>query len=152
MSELKAAGAICYLQDGKKTLFLLLRSSKTGEWGPPKGHSEPGETELETASRELYEEAGLRRLTFCPGFRECISYNVEKKGKVRAKEVVFFLCKMDTDTIQLSPEHTEAHLGPLDEIEVLVAHESVREVFRKAQNFIRDLQKAAEEKTNPKKR
>jgi 8-oxo-dGTP pyrophosphatase MutT (NUDIX family) len=90
MADVKAAGAICYLQDGKKTFFLLLRSAKTGEWGPPKGHSEENESELETAVRELYEEAGIRRVSFTPGFREVLNYTVEKKGKMREKEVVFF--------------------------------------------------------------
>jgi bis(5'-nucleosidyl)-tetraphosphatase len=136
MADVKAAGAICYLQDGKKTFFLLLRSAKTGEWGPPKGHSEENESELETAVRELYEEAGIRRVSFTPGFREVLNYTVEKKGKMREKEVVFFLCKLDSDEVRISDEHTEAHFGTLDEIEVLVPHEDLRAVYRKALEFV----------------
>jgi len=133
MSDLKAAGAVCYLQDKKKVFFLLLRSAKTGEWGPPKGHMDEGETEIETASREIFEEAGVRRASFIPGFREAMNYTVEKKGKQLSKETVLFLCRMDSDAIKLSNEHTEAHFATLDEIEVLVPHEDLREVFRKAQ-------------------
>lgn len=137
MSDLKAAGAICFLRDGKKILFLLLRSAKHGEWGPPKGHAESGETEVETATRELYEEAGLRRATFLPKFREQIGYRVEKKGKVQSKEVVFFLCEIESDAVRLSHEHTEAHMATLDEIEVLLPHEDLKEVFRKAASHIK---------------
>jgi len=137
MSDLKAAGAICYLQDGKKVFFLLLRSAKHGEWGPPKGHAEAGETEIETATRELYEEAGVRRGVFLPGFREAISYTVDKKGKKQSKEVVFFLCALESDEIKLSHEHSEFHFGTLDEVEVLLHHEDLREVFRKAAAHIK---------------
>jgi bis(5'-nucleosidyl)-tetraphosphatase len=136
MSELKAAGAICYLKDGKKVYFVLLRSAKHGEWGPPKGHAEPGETELETATRELFEEAGVRRGSFLPGFREAITYTVNKKGKTHSKEVVFFLCELESEEIKLSHEHSEFHMATLDEIEVLLQHEDLREIFRKAAKHI----------------
>ena len=139
MAEVKAAGAIVYFQEGKHTLFLLLRSASHGGWGAPKGHAEPGETELETAARELFEEAGLRLATFTPHFRETITYNVEKEkqGKTCAKEVVYFLCKIDSDQIRLSDEHSEAHFATLDEVEVMVTHEEMKEIFRKAHEFIR---------------
>ncbi len=133
--DLKAAGAICFMRDEKDVLFLLLRSSKHGEWGPPKGHAEPGETELETASRELYEEAGLRRVSFDPDFRETICYTVEKKGKKQLKEVVFFLCEISVENVEevrLSHEHTEAHMATLDELEMMIPFEDLREIFRKA--------------------
>ena len=142
MAELKAAGAICYLQEGKETLFLILRSSKHGNWGPPKGHAEPGETEMETAVREIYEEVGMRRVRFAPRFRETISYNVQKKDKLISKEVVYFLCEMDSDNINISEEHSEAHLATLDEIEVLIEHEEIRAIFRKALEYVRAASKA----------
>jgi len=137
MPDLKAAGAICYLKDGKHTLFLILRSAKHGEWGPPKGHASTGETEVETAARELYEEAGIRRARFAPGFREVLKYSVEKKGKTQDKEVVYFLCELESDEIKLSVEHNEAHLGTLDEVEQMVQHEDMKDVFRKAAKAIK---------------
>jgi bis(5'-nucleosidyl)-tetraphosphatase len=137
MPDLKAAGAICYLKDGKHTLFLILRSSKNGEWGPPKGHASTGESEVETAARELYEETGVRRARFTPGFREVLHYTVEKKGKKQDKEVVYFLCELDSDDVKLSHEHNEAHLGTLDEVEQMVPHEDTKDVFRKAAKAIK---------------
>ena len=143
MSDVKAAGAICFLQDKKKIFFLLLRSAKTGEWGPPKGHTADGETEIETASREIFEEAGVHRASFIPGFREALHYTVEKKGKQMSKETVLFLCRLDSDKVKISEEHTEAHFGTLDEIEVLIPHEDLREAFRRAQTFIQTPPKKA---------
>ena len=132
MPDLNAAGAICYVKDGKETLFLILRSAKHGGWGPPKGHAEEYETEIETATRELFEEAGLHHCRLDPSFRETITYNVEKKGQLYAKEVVYFLCLVDPEDVRLSDEHTEIHWGTMDEIEVLIPHESLKAVFRKA--------------------
>ena len=137
MNKLKAAGAICYLQDGKDTLFLVLRSSKNGEWGPPKGHAEPFESELETATRELYEEAGLRSVRFLPGFRETTAYSVIKKKETFEKEAIYFLCEMPNDEVTISSEHSEYHFATLDELDVILAHESMKEIFRKALQYIK---------------
>ena len=38
--------------------ILLIKGRLTGKWSFPKGHSREGETELEAASRETYEETG----------------------------------------------------------------------------------------------
>ena len=132
MPDLRAAGAVCYVPDGKKVLFLILRSAKHGGWGPPKGHAQEHETEIETATRELYEEAGLRQCRFDPSFRETITYSVEKKGKLYSKQVVYFLCPIDPDDVRLSDEHTELHWATMEEIDVLIPHESLKTVFRKA--------------------
>lgn len=139
MANVKAAGAICYIVDGKDVLFLILRSSKFGEWGPPKGHAEPFESELETAARELYEEAGLKSLRFTPGFRETLTYTVKKKGVETQKDAVYFLCALETDEVTISPEHTEAHFATMDELDVLLPHENLKELYRKASDFIKKL-------------
>ncbi len=40
--------------------FCLITSISKGRWGFPKGIIDPGETPIETALKEAYEEAGLR--------------------------------------------------------------------------------------------
>jgi 8-oxo-dGTP pyrophosphatase MutT (NUDIX family) len=132
LAKLKAAGAVCYCREEKHIRFLLLRSAKHAEWGAPKGHAEVGETEVETAVRELHEEAGLRQVAFEPDFRETLRYTVVKKGQTYEKETVYFLCRFDPDQVRLSHEHTEAHLASIEEVETLIPHEGMREVFRKA--------------------
>jgi bis(5'-nucleosidyl)-tetraphosphatase len=136
MADLNAAGVICYIQDGKDYLYLLLRSSKHGEWGPPKGHADKGESDIETAARELFEETGLRNIRYVPGYREVLKYTVNKKDKKLSKEVVFFLGEMDGE-VQLSEEHTEAHMATLDEIEVMVPHEDLRQLYRTAEAHLK---------------
>jgi|SRR3989344_1974204 len=58
---MKILAGICIIHKNK---VLLLQQPKNaphaGKWGPPGGHSAAGETPLETAVRETYEETGIR--------------------------------------------------------------------------------------------
>ena len=54
---MKKCGVIIYDKDTKT--YLLVKGRKSGKWGFPKGHMELGETERETAIRELKEETGI---------------------------------------------------------------------------------------------
>ena len=54
-----AAGGVVVRPEGE---VLLLERPSRGEVRLPKGHIDPGETPLETARREIAEEAGFREL------------------------------------------------------------------------------------------
>ncbi|MBQ7975641.1 MAG: NUDIX domain-containing protein, partial [Clostridia bacterium] len=54
MIKEKSCGAVIYRTvDGTRQYFLLLnrKNNAKGHWGFPKGHTEAGENEYETASR-----------------------------------------------------------------------------------------------------
>jgi 8-oxo-dGTP pyrophosphatase MutT (NUDIX family) len=53
----KVFGVVCSTLDGK---YLLVRGRTGKKWSFPKGHMERGETALQCAKRELYEECGIR--------------------------------------------------------------------------------------------
>ena len=137
MADIKAAGAILYVVEKNVAKYLILRSAHHGEWGPAKGHADDGETEIETAMREIYEETGFRRSKFIPGFREVLTYKVDKKKKRLKKEVIFFLCEMPADEVEISDEHTEAHLATIAELEIMLSHDDLKDIFRKADAFVR---------------
>ena len=48
------------LIENDKRQVLLQKRSDTGEWCVPGGAMEPGETYIEAATRELYEEVGIK--------------------------------------------------------------------------------------------
>jgi bis(5'-nucleosidyl)-tetraphosphatase len=70
MREVTSCGVLCF--DGDS--FLLMRHDK--RYDLPKGHMKPGETELQTALRELHEETGIAHddVEIDPDFRYVVTY------------------------------------------------------------------------------
>ncbi|MFP6610903.1 MAG: NUDIX hydrolase [Pirellulales bacterium] len=54
------AGVVPYRRENGHYEFCLITSAKKGRWIFPKGIIDPGETYVETALKEAYEEAGIR--------------------------------------------------------------------------------------------
>jgi 8-oxo-dGTP pyrophosphatase MutT (NUDIX family) len=108
MSGLVRAAGIIVFRLRERAEFLLLRASKHGTWGFPKGHLEGMETEEEAARRETEEETGLRDVRIDPAFRTSNEYEVAARGGRKPKSVSYFLGETDPDaSFRLSPEHSE---------------------------------------------
>lgn len=89
--------------------FLLLQKNSQ-RYDLPKGHIEPGETELECATRELYEETGIaaRDLHLDEAFRFTTSYqNYHQRsgGEIVNKTVVVFLAWLTQEVKIKLTEH-----------------------------------------------
>ena len=87
----KSCGAIVYRRVEDELEFLILNEQHSEKWGFPKGHMEHSESEQETASREIFEEAGFHP-EFQDDFREEIHYRISASGE---KSVVYFLSEYD---------------------------------------------------------
>ena len=83
----KSCGVLPYRIINEQQEFLLVFESFSRCWSLPKGHMEAGETEAETALRELYEETGLRANLDLSQW-ESITYPI---SAVARKEVLFCL-------------------------------------------------------------
>ena len=95
----KSCGVIPYrVREGKREYLALMQTN--GSWSFPKGHMEPGETEEETALRELLEETGLTALG-TPEASVSLEYPLFPYGR---KQVVLFLCEVCG---ALTPQETE---------------------------------------------
>ena len=74
--------------------FLLLHSvlvrNPDAAWEFPKGSMDEGETETETALRELQEETGIVRVELLPNFRDHVHYKYRREGREIEKTVTFF--------------------------------------------------------------
>ena len=83
MNYEKSCGAIVFRKFHGNIELLLIKHANGGHWSFPKGHVEEGETEVETALREVHEETGLT-IQLEEGFRQSVEYyprpNIRKQG------------------------------------------------------------------------
>jgi 8-oxo-dGTP pyrophosphatase MutT (NUDIX family) len=133
----KSCGAAIFKREADQILYLTVEYKKEpGYWGLTKGHVEPGESELETARREIYEEVGLSALTFLDGFRAEISYQ-PKPGVT--KLVVFFLAEARDDRVEYHfAEHIDHLWLPYREVIAKLTYPADRGVITQAAQFLRD--------------
>ncbi len=120
-----AAGFILRRLVGSSSRWLLLRSSRTKEWGFPKGHQEHGETLLQTAQRECAEECGIALLSF-EGPPLELHYRLPSG---RSKRVVYYPAITGTARVVLSDEHDEGVWFTRDEVNEHLSHDNLRALF-----------------------
>ena len=89
MQHEKSCGAIVYRKSHGNTEILLIKHINSGHWSFPKGHMENGETEIETAIREIREETSVE-VMIDPTFRETVSYFPKRDTQ---KTVVYFIAR-----------------------------------------------------------
>ncbi|HWU24452.1 MAG TPA: NUDIX hydrolase [Candidatus Paceibacterota bacterium] len=88
----KSVGGIV-LGDGG-TIAMVRHSVSNGMWLFPKGHPEEGETDEETARREIEEEAGVSDLEFLDDLGTYTRYHIRPDGTddpTELKEIHMFL-------------------------------------------------------------
>jgi bis(5'-nucleosidyl)-tetraphosphatase len=93
MEKVKSCGIICFTRTKQPSFLLMKRSHR---YDLPKGHIEPGETELQCALRELFEETGINKQQVCLelDFRFKTTYYPRYRSfngnKVEKSLVIFF--------------------------------------------------------------
>ena len=134
MEHEHSAGAIIFRENGEiRYLFLVYEK---GYLDFPRGNVERGETELEAAKREVFEETGLK-VDFIPGFRAETSWFYRKDGKLVKKTVVYFLAKTDKKEIKVSWEHKGYEWLTFEEAMEKLKFENTKEILKKANNFLK---------------
>ena len=119
---------------------------KRGQWGFAKGHVEQGETEEQTAKREIFEETGIKDLKFIPGFKRLEKYFFKKsyglEGEARKKApwvfklVVFFLAETKGADIKISDEHIGFVWLPIEEAIKKTTFKNSKKLLKEADEFV----------------
>jgi 8-oxo-dGTP pyrophosphatase MutT (NUDIX family) len=137
MAKEKSAGAVIFLIEEGKLLFLLLHYA-SGHWEFVKGHVEKGEEELATVKREAEEETGIKDLELIDGFKEVINYFYKNKKETIFKEVSFYLAKTKTKKVVLSFEHIGYDWLNYEDALSRLTFKNAREVLKKAHDKIKE--------------
>lgn len=132
----KSCGAVVFWrQKGGPTLFLLVKNRNGRHWGFPKGHVEAGESEEQTAAREVCEETGLR-VEICKDFREVSIYR--PFGRIR-KQVVFFMAEKQEGNVTI--QHAEIdrfQWATASQAQNLFRYENDKRVLRAALRWLEE--------------
>lgn len=132
MKTERSCGAVIYRIVDRQALFLVLRHA-AGHWSFAKGHVEPGESEVETALREIKEETGLD-VSIDENFRVLAQYSPKKNVM---KDVVYFVAQSDQGDI--SVQQSEIHQASWEIFENafgMLTYVSDKEILRSANEYL----------------
>ena len=133
----KSCGFVVYRESEGVREYLLV-SALNGKYGFPKGHVERGETEYETAVRELKEETNLE-VRFVDGFRRQIEYKLPKKRGV-VKRCVYFIGEYtEGELIRQEEEILDAVFVPFEQAMAMIPYANARAVLQEADAYIDSL-------------
>ena len=125
----KSCGALVVRREEDQFYILMIRHKAGGNRSFPKGHVEEGETEYETALREVMEETSSR-IAIVSDFRATVNY---RPSPGVMKEVVYFLAFTTSADIKAREgEIAEVEWVPLEKAEESLAHDNDKTVFRAA--------------------
>ena len=126
-----SAGAVLYCQTGQQRFYVLV-TELSGNTGLPKGHVEAGESEEQTALREIFEETGITA-EIVPGFGGEIVY---PQGRGMLKHFTYFLAVFDASQQPVSGIDVIAHILPYDQALRKLSFADVRTILKKAEAFL----------------
>lgn len=132
MKQEKSCG--CIIINDKKEVLLIHHNA--GHWDFPKGHVEEGETEIETAIREVKEETNID-----VEVDEIYRYSTKYSPKQDVlKEVIYFLAKNISDNKQ-------AQLEEVSEVKWFAMEDAINKItFDNSRNILIQLKKDLEKK------
>ena len=131
----KSCGGVVFTRENGEVRYVIIRH-RTGHCGFPKGHMESGETEAQTALREIREEVGLNCMLL-EGFRQQDQYSLPKKPGTM-KQVVYFLAEYADQAICIQPEEISAvYLLPFEEALQMLPFPEAKRILTEADRFLR---------------
>lgn len=133
----KSCGAVVFTRENGQVKYLLVANLE-GIYGFPKGHVEAGETEVETALREVREETGLT-VRLIDGFRTTDEHPIPQKVNTM-KQVVYFLGEYAGQEVAYQQEELSgAYLVSYEEAMGMFQFESSRRILKEADAYLRSV-------------
>jgi bis(5'-nucleosidyl)-tetraphosphatase len=128
----KVCGAVVYTKIGNEIYYLIIKN-ESGHTGFPKGHVEDGETELQTAQREILEETSLTP-NIDISFREEYDYIFNGNNK----NAVYFIAEFNNTEIKTQESEIFDHwLVPFEHAYELLNFKEDRAILKKADVYLK---------------
>ena len=129
----RSCGAVVYRMDAGQPLYLLIKNNRSAHWGFPKGHMEKGETQEETAKREVLEETGMH-IRLLPDFSSKSEYTIQ--GKVEKSVTIFLAITEDKNTVIQQEEIEDFIWLRYDRALKMLNYENDKMILTKANRFL----------------
>ena len=134
MTMEKSCGALVFRRFHGNTELLLIKHANGGHWSFPKGHVEAGETEADTALREIKEETGID-VIIDPSFREVISYSPKKDTQ---KDVIYFIARAQNyDYTPQEEEISQIKWVEINRAHTILTYDNDKQLVNKAKQVIK---------------
>ena len=128
MPETKKGANVILVDNGKILLLLRADGWKTGSWGPPGGETELGETPQQGATRETFEESGLRVRP------EDLELLIQRTKHDYGMVYFYITDKFSGEGVKLSHEHSDfawVDMKRIDELDITFQSEELA-IIKKA--------------------
>jgi len=123
------AGGII-INDNKEVVIV---NQNHDSWSLPKGHVDPGESVLEAAIREIYEETGIKGIKLIKPIGEYGRYRIGLDGKddkSEFKKIYIFLFSSNQKKLKpIDPVNPEAKWIAYNKVEKLLTHPVDKKFF-----------------------
>ena len=130
-----SSGALLYYIDNQTITFLLLHYFR-GHWDFPKGNKENGESDIDTALREIAEETGITNVNILDGFKKEIFYKYKRNNQLMSKKVVYFLAKANSTDVRLSSEHLDFVWEQYEDALKRITYKNSKEILDEGYKFL----------------
>ena len=134
MKYIKSCGFVAFKRVNGENQYLIIKS-RGGDVGFPKGHTEPGESEIQTAVRELKEETGAE-VKIIHGFVRRIEYPLPHRTDTINQSVYFLGECISDEIIRQECEVAEAVFLPYPEAMVRLTFKETKDILSDAEKFI----------------
>ena len=135
-------GIVVVYKNNKNYEFLLLQhNNKRGTWSFPKGHMEEGETEIETAKRETFEETDISDINILDKPIIFEEYEVKRKGLEYLKVNGYFVGFVKNKNIKIEENEIKDYKWAdfKEAINTFTFYETRKDVLKKAIEYINSI-------------
>lgn len=130
-----SCGTISYTIINGEPRYVLVREPRTNYYGFPKGHIEAGESEIETAIRETWEEASIN-VDIVEGFRWENKFRLKSGG---LKKVIYFLASYEGQSPSRNPEFERLDVMslPFEKAYALLEYAETKKMLFEANEYVK---------------